>query len=95
MTLKAKPHLIVIFSKEIEANIIDEFYKTGVPILSFNCNFLNNSKITYKILGNFNLIKRNLRLTYFFLFYSILKKAPLKKNKRMNINKKKRRNESF
>jgi len=81
LTLKAKPHLVVVFGQEIETNVIDEFYKTGIPILSFNYNFLNVSKITYKILGNFNFIEKNLRITCFFLLYSILKKIPLKKTK--------------
>jgi ribosomal protein S2 len=80
LTIKAKPHLIVIFSPEIETNVINEFYKTGVPILSFNWNVLDSSKTTYKVLGNFNFIEKNLRITYFFLLYSILKKTPLKKN---------------
>ena len=49
LTLKAKPNLIVIFSKNLEASVIDEFYKAGIPILSFNCDFLNSFNITYKI----------------------------------------------
>ena len=90
LTIKAKPHLVVIFSQEIETNVIDEFYKTGVPILSFNYNFLDTSKITYKVLGNFDFIEKNLRLTYFFLLYSILKKTTLKKNNGFDKFKKRR-----
>jgi hypothetical protein len=84
LTIKAKPHLVVIFNQKIETNVINEFYKTGIPILSFNCNFLNISKITYKVLGNFDFVEKNLKKTYFFLFYSILKKIPLKKKKQSN-----------
>lgn len=89
LTIKAKPHLVVIFNQKIETKVINEFYKTGVPILSFNCNFLTISKITYKILGDFDFVEKNLKITYFFLFYSILKKIPLKKKllKSPKINK--------
>lgn len=79
LTVKAKPHLVVFFSQDLETNMIDEFYKTGIPMLSFNCGFASISKITYKTIGNFNLIEKNLRVTYFFLLYSILKKTPFKK----------------
>ena len=79
LTIKVKPHLVVIFNQEIETEVIDEFYKTGIPILSFNCKGLELSKITYKTLGNFDFVEKNLKITYFFLLYSILKKAPLKK----------------
>ena len=88
LTIKAKPHLVVIFNQKIETNVINEFYKTGIPILSFNCNFLNISKITYKVLGNFDFVEKKLKIIYLFLFYSILKKIPLKKKKQSNnINK--------
>lgn len=66
-------------SQEIETSIINEFYKTGIPILSFNCNCLDNNKLTYKVLRDYNIIKKNLETTYFFLLYSILKKIPRKK----------------
>ena len=89
LTIKAKPHLVVLFSQELETNIIDEFYKTGVPMLSFNCGYSNISKITYKVLGNFNFIEKNLRVTYFFLLYSILKKTPFKKKNIKRFNKQK------
>lgn len=85
LTVKTKPHLVVIFNQKIETSAINEFYKAGIPILSFNCNFLNLSKITYKTLGHFNFSKKQIKLTYFFLFYSLLKKMPLKKNKVKNI----------
>ena len=74
LTVKAKPHLVVVFSREVETDIIDEFYKAGVPILFFNHKSLDLSKITYKTLGNFDFIEKNLRITY-----SILKKAPIRK----------------
>jgi len=79
LTVKTKPHLVVIFNPKIETSAINEFYKAGIPILSFNCIPLNFSKVTYKTLGHFNFAEKNMKTTYFFLFYSLLKKMPLKK----------------
>jgi len=83
LTVKTKPHLVVIFNQKIESSMINEFYKAGIPILSFNWNFLNSYKIAYKTLGSFNFVERNIKLTFFFLFYSLLKKTPLKKRKKL------------
>lgn len=85
LTIKTKPHLVVIFNQKVELNTINEFYKAGIPILSFNWNSFDKFKIAYQTLGNFNFIERNIKLTFFFLFYSLLKKTPLHK----------RRNHSF
>jgi len=84
LTIKAKPHLVVVFNEKIEANIINEFYKIGIPILSFNCNFLNISKTTYKVSGNFDFLKKNIKITYFFLLYTILKTIPLQKKSQLH-----------
>ena len=83
LTVKTKPHLVVIFNQKIESSMINEFYKAGIPILSFNWNFLNTYKIAYKTLGSFNFVEKNIKLTFFFLFYSLLKKTPLKKRKKL------------
>ncbi len=85
LTVKTKPHLVVIFNQKIETTAINEFYKAGIPILSFNCIPSNSTKITYKPLGYFNFVQKNMKITYFFLFYSLLKKLPLKKTKVKNI----------
>ena len=74
LTVKAKPHLAIIFNQEIEASAINEFYKAGIPVLSFNWNFVNAFKITYKTLGNIDFMEKNIKLTFFFLLYSLLKK---------------------
>ena len=81
LTVKTKPHLVVVFNQTIENNLINEFYKAGIPIIYFNWDCLNKFKMAYKILGNFNFIKKNIKLTFFFLFYSLLKKTPLQKRK--------------
>ncbi len=81
LTVKTKPHLVIIFNRKIETSMINEFYKAGIPILSFNWDFLNISKITYQVLGSFNFDKINIKLTFFYLFYSLLKKPSLSKRK--------------
>ena len=83
LTIKTKPHLVVMFNQKVETNTINEFYKAGIPILSFNWNLLSGSKIAYRTLGNFDFVERNIKLTFFFLFYSLLKKPPLKKRKKL------------
>lgn len=83
LTIKTKPHLVVMFNQKVETNTINEFYKAGIPILSFNWNSLTSLKIAYRTLGNFDFVERNIKLTFFFLFYSLLKKAPLKKRKKL------------
>ena len=79
LTIKTKPHLVVVFNQKVEHSTINEFYKAGIPILSFNWNSFDRFKIAYQALGNFNFIERNIKLTFFFLFYSLLKKTPLQK----------------
>jgi hypothetical protein len=89
LAIKAKPHLVVLFNQKAEVNTINEFYKTGIPILSFNWSSLNTSKIIYKALGNYRFVEKNSKLTFFCLLYSLLKKKPLKK--RPLLKKKKKR----
>jgi len=36
LTIKTKPQLVVMFNQKVETNTINEFYKAGIPILSFN-----------------------------------------------------------
>ena len=36
LTIKTKPHLVIIFNQKVETNTINEFYKAGIPILSFD-----------------------------------------------------------
>ena len=85
LKITTKPHLVVIFNSRIETSTINEFYKAGIPILAFDWNSLNIFKIAYKALGNYSFIEKNIKSTFFFLFYSLLKKMPTKK-----INNKKR-----
>lgn len=79
LSVKTKPDLVVIFNQNVEMNAINEFYKTRIPILSFNVDFSNISKITYNVFGNFNFNKKSTKMTYFFLFHSLLKKIPFSK----------------
>jgi hypothetical protein len=81
LTIKTKPHLVVMFNQKVETSTINEFYKAGIPILSFNWNSLSSLKIAYRTLGNFDFVERNIKITFFFLFYSLLKKTPLGKKR--------------
>lgn len=78
LTIKTKPHLVVVFNNEVETRTVNEFYKFGIPILSFNWSSLNTFKIVYKALGNYNFLEKNTKLIFNFLFYTLLKKTPLK-----------------
>ena len=85
LTIKTKPHLVVVFNQKVELNTINEFYKSGIPILSFNWNSFDTLKVAYHTLGDFNFIEKNIKLTFFFLLYSLLKKTPLKKRRNQNF----------
>ena len=82
LTIRTKPHLVVILDGSVEDNVIQEFYKGGIPIISFNYNKLNINKIAYNTLINFNPIKKNLNSMYFFLIYSLLKKQTISQKNR-------------
>jgi len=84
LKIKTKPHLVVLFNQKVEADTINEFYKLGIPILSFNWNSVDTFKLAYRTIGNFNFMERNIKLTFFYLFYSLLKKTPFKKRNRWN-----------
>jgi len=66
LTVKTKPHLVVIFNQKVDVSMINEFYKAGIPILSFNWDSFNMDKITYKTSGSYNFLEKNIRLTFFF-----------------------------
>ena len=83
LTVKTKPHLVVIFDQNLKTSMINEFYKAGIPIISFNWDSLNFSKVTYQTLGNFDFVEKNIKIIFFYLFYSLLKKPPLAKIKRL------------
>lgn len=84
LTVKTKPYLVVMFNQKLETSMINEFYKAGIPVLSFNWDYLKTFKITYQALGSFDFMEKNIKLTFFYLFYSLLKKSPLKKRKNFN-----------
>jgi len=84
LTIKTKPHLVVVFNQKIDNSLINEFYKTGIPIIYLNWDSLNKLKMAYKTLGSFYFAEKNIKLVFFFLFYSLLKKTPLKKRRKLN-----------
>merc|ERR1711933_453112 len=78
LTIKTRPHLVVLFDGNSEEDVIQEFYKGAIPIISFNYDKLNVNKI-------------NLNSLYFFLIYSLLKKKPFyKRQKKKPFVKKKK-----
>ena len=83
LTVKTKHYLVVMFNQKFEINMVNEFYKAGIPVLSFNSDYLKTFKIPYQVLGNFDFMEKNIKLTFFYLFYSLLKKSPLKKRKKV------------
>jgi len=66
LTIKTKPHLVVILDGSVEDNVIQEFYKGGIPIISFNYKKLNINKVSYNTLIKFNSMRKNLNSMYFF-----------------------------
>lgn len=76
--IKKKPDLIIIMDPEIEKNVINEASNLKIPIISLNSNLYTNSKTTYKIPGNFQLIDKKLYNIIFLLLTSIFKKFTFK-----------------
>ena len=92
LTIKTRPHLVVLFDGNSEEDVIQEFYKGAIPIISFNYDKLNVNKISYKTSVELNVKRKNLNSLYFFLIYSLLKKKPFyKRQKKKPFGKKKYR----
>ena len=69
---------MVVFDQQCRnRSSINEFYKAGIPVIVFNCKKINLEKALYKTLINLNFDNKNLKLTWFFFIYSILKKKQL------------------
>ena len=81
LTIKKKPHLVVIFNPKIEFNALNEFYTAGIPLIVFNWNLINNFKNSYKTLGNYNFIEKNVKSTFFFSFLFFIKKNTFNEKK--------------
>ena len=74
LNLKKKPDLIVIYNQNLELNALNESYKLGIPIISFNNSFFYNFKTTYKAPGNYIFEEKKIQNIYNLLIYSILKR---------------------
>lgn len=75
--LKKKNDLIVILDEKSDLIALNESYVNDIPIISLNSN-LNpfNFKPSYKIPGNFILLKKKLKNNFFYsILLSTLKKA--------------------
>lgn len=84
--LKKKSDLIVIVDQNCDLKAIEEGYKSQIPVISLNSDLnIFNSKISYKIPGNFILPKNKLKNNFFYsMIISTIKKAYYIKQKFKN-----------
>ena len=92
--LKNQVDLIVILNEKANLDALKESSLKQVPIISLDSNYsLSNSNLTtYKVIGNYTFVKKNIRNNLFFLLLSsLLKKAEVlrKKHTQKNLNQKK------
>ena len=92
--LKNQVDLIVILNEKANLSALKESSLKRVPIISLNSNYdlLNFNFAAYKVIGNYNFVKKNIRNNLFFLLLSsLLKKAEIlrKKNIQTSLKQKK------
>ena len=88
LELKNKPDLIVFFDQNKNIKILNDVYKTRIPIITFNNKILNN-KLTYSVLKNKYVNQSSFKNVCFLCLYSIFKKCLSKKSKKINDFRKK------
>ena len=88
LKLKNKPDLIVFFDQNKNIKILNDVYKTRIPIITFNSKILDN-KLTYSVLKNKYVNQSSFKNVCFLCLYSIFKKCFLKKPKKINDFRKK------
>lgn len=76
MSIIRQPDLIVIFNQDLEKNALNETYKLKLPIITLNNNLFFDTKSSYNIPGNFQLIYKKAHHAVFLILTSILKKNP-------------------
>ena len=82
--LKNQVDLIVILNEKANLNALKESSLKRVPIISLDSNYgLSNFNFTtYKVIGNYSFVKKNIRDNLFFLLLSsLLKKAEILRRK--------------
>lgn len=92
--LKNKIDLIVILNEKTNFNALKESSLKRVPIISLDSNYsLSNFNLTtYKVIGNYTFVKKNIRNNLFFLLLSsLLKKAEVLRKKQIQRNLKQKK----
>lgn len=83
--------LVVVLQERLSVDVLKEISLKKVPTISLNTSdrILNSNLVTYKVLGNFNLTKKENRNNLFYLILSsLLKKAEILKKKTIKRNMK-------
>lgn len=92
--LKNQVDLIVILNEKANLNALKESSLKRVPIISLDSsyNLSNFNLTTYKVIGNYTFVKKNIRNNLFFLLLSsLLKKAELLKKKQIQLSLKQKK----
>jgi ribosomal protein S2 len=58
--INKRPDLIVIINPNTENNVLKEINKLKIPVIGLSSHLLKNSKISFKIFGDFNLTNKKL-----------------------------------
>ena len=75
-----KPNLIVIINPGMENNVSKEANKLRIPVIGLNSHLLKNSKISFKISGNFKLTNKKIYNHICLILNLLFKKTKLKSN---------------
>lgn len=89
--LKNKADLVVILNEKLNLTALKESYLKRIPTISLNSdyNLFNANLSIYKIMGDYNLDKKEIRNNIFFLLLSaLLKKSEILRKKHFQINTK-------
>ena len=92
--LKNQIDLIVILNEKANLNALKESSLKQVPIISLDSNYdlTNLNLTTYKVIGNYRFVDKNVRNNLFFLLLSsLLKKAEVLRKKHIQINLKRKK----
>ena len=88
LELKNKPDLIVFLDQNTNKKILNDVYKTRIPIITFNNKILNN-KLTYSVLKNEYVNQSSFKNLCFLCLYSVFKKCLSKRAQKINDFRKK------
>lgn len=72
--IKDKPDLIVVFTKTINNNILNDIYKARIPLVLFNNDVFKN-KSTYLISNTLSINRQKFLNLFFLCLFSIFKKV--------------------